>query len=68
MTKPSEVSLSSTTSWLTSAGSITRTACGSSTRRSTCPRRSPSAMAASLWPLGSDRMPARTISAMTAPL
>ena len=41
MTKPSEVSLSSTTSWLISAGSMIRTACGSSTSRRVCPRPSP---------------------------
>ena len=68
MMKPSEVSLSSTTSWLTSDGSMIRTACGSSTRRSTCPRPSPTAIAASVWPLGIASTPARTISAMTAPL
>ena len=36
------------------------------TRRSICPRRSPSASAASVCPRGTARMPARTISAMKA--
>ncbi len=52
--------------WLVIGGTITRSACGSSTSRITWPRLSPSAMAASLWPLCSARMPERTISATKA--
>ena len=47
-------------------GMITRIACGSTIRRMICCRRMPSAAAASVWPSLTDRMPARTISAMYA--
>ena len=45
-------------------GTITRIACGRTIRRSVCIRDMPSAEAASVWPSSTDRMPARTISAM----
>ena len=50
--------------WLVIGGTITRSACGSTMRFSTAPGRSPNACAASHWPCGTARMPARTISAM----
>lgn len=68
MRKPSAESLSSTTSWLTIAGSIERTACGSSTSRMTPDFRRPSAYAASDCPRGTASTPARKTSASTAPL
>ena len=49
---------------LVSGGTITRSACGSVTRRNTMLRCSPSAWAASDCPYGTAWMPARTISAM----
>ena len=54
--------------WLVSGGMITLSACGSTTNRIRWLERSPSAMAASLWPQLTARMPARTISAMPATL
>ena len=45
-------------------GTMTRMAWGSTTRRIVLPRLMPSACAASAWPLSTDRMPARAISAM----
>ena len=45
-------------------GMITRMACGNMIRRRVMARVMPSAWAASLWPCSTDRMPARTISAM----
>ena len=68
MKDPNEVSFSTTTSWLISAGSITRNAWGSKIRRSVCPRVSPIAEAASPWPRGSEFTPARMISAITTEL
>ena len=47
-------------------GRITRIACGITISRSTEPRCSPSEEPASIWPLFTDKMPARTISAMKA--
>ena len=47
MRKPSEVSLSSTTTWLMRDGSMIRTACGSRTCRIACIGRRPTASAAS---------------------
>ena len=52
--------------WLVSGGMITRSAWGITTRRRISPRRRPRAAAASVWPVGIARMPARTISAMKA--
>ena len=45
-------------------GMITRIACGKMIRRKVRARVMPSAWAASLWPYSTDRMPARTISAI----
>ena len=45
-------------------GTMTRNACGSTISRMRCPGLRPSAIAASLWPQLTARMPARTISAM----
>ena len=45
-------------------GMITRIACGRTIRRIVRPLLMPSAWAASPWPCSTDRMPARTISAM----
>lgn len=47
-------------------GTITRIACGSTTRRSVLPWVMPSACEASVWPMSTDWMPARTISDMYA--
>ncbi len=66
--KPSEVSLSATTSWLMIAGSIARLACGTSTYAMTWVLRMPSAKAASFCPLGTASTPARNTSASTEPL
>ena len=62
------MSLSSTTSWLTIAGIIAVTACGSRISRITPLLRSPIAYAASDWPFGTASTPARTTSASTEPL
>src|SRR5690606_36478370 len=43
-----------------------RIACGSTTRRMVCSHDMPRAVAASSWPRSTERMPARTISAMYA--
>ena len=45
-------------------GMITRIACGRMIRRIVRARVMPSACAASTWPCSTDRMPARTISAI----
>ncbi len=50
--------------WLVSGGMMMRSACGTTTSRVTLDGCSPSAPAASDWPLATPRMPARTISAM----
>ena len=47
-------------------GTITRIACGNTTRRRVRARDIPSAAAASVWPRSTDWMPARTISDMYA--
>jgi len=52
--------------WLVMGGMITRSACGSTTRRMVWPRDSPSDEAASVCPRGTDAMPARTTSATKA--
>ena len=54
--------------WLVSGGMITRSAWGRMTRRRIMPELKPAALAASVWPLSTDWMPARTISAMKAPV
>jgi hypothetical protein len=56
------------TTWLTRAGSMFRTACGSSTSRRVVLFLSPIEYAASACPFGRDRIPARKISLMTAEL
>jgi len=48
-------------------GMITRIAWGSTIRRMICSRPMPSDEAASVWPSLTERIPARTISAMYAP-
>ena len=48
------------------SGAITRSACGSTTRRRICAGFSPSARAASHWPDFTDWMPLRTISEIDA--
>ena len=65
---PSAVSLSTTTSWDTSAGSIAMSACGSWIDRRVCPRVRPIATPASPWPFGRLPTPDRTSSAITEPL
>ncbi len=45
-------------------GMMTRMAWGSTMRRMVASRVMPSALAASVWPSSTERMPARTISAM----
>ena len=62
----SEVSFSMAMVSLPVGGTITRIACGSTTRRIALPRLMPRACAASIWPLSTLRMPARAISAMYA--
>ena len=62
----SEVSLSMAMVSLPVGGTMTRMACGSTTRRIVLRRLMPSACAASAWPVSTDRMPARAISAMYA--
>ena len=52
--------------WLVSGGRITRIACGTTISRNVEPRDSPSDAPASICPLCTDWMPARTISAMKA--
>ena len=47
-------------------GTITRMACGSTMWRIVCSRVIPSAWAASDWPVSTEMIPARTISAMYA--
>ena len=54
--------------WLMIAGSMILTACGSWTMRMTWFLRMPTAKAASDWPLGTARIPARNTSASTEPL
>lgn len=68
MAPPSAVSFTMTTSWLTIAGSMAVTACGSSTDSMIWFLRMPSALAASAWPFGRVSIPARTISARTEKL
>ena len=60
----SEVSLTMAIVSLPVGGTMTRMAWGSTTRRMVLPGGMPSAWAASAWPLSTDRMPARAISAM----
>ena len=62
----SEVSLTMAMVSLPVGGTITRIACGSTTRRIALPLLIPSAQAASRCPSSTDRMPARAISAMYA--
>ena len=52
--------------WLVIGGTITRSACGRTIFDSTWRGRSPRLSAASRWPLCTDRIAARTISAMNA--
>ena len=60
----SEVSLTIAIVSLPVGGTMTRIACGRTMRRIALPRLMPRAAAASAWPLSTDRMPARAISAM----
>ena len=60
----SEVSLSIAIVSLPVGGMITRIACGSTIRRIVAAGPCPARCAASVWPGSTDRMPARTISAM----
>ena len=60
----SEVSLTMAMVSLPVGGTITRIAWGSTIRRMVRPGGIPKAWAASIWPLSTDRMPARAISAM----
>src|SRR5262249_29257437 len=62
MIDASDVSLNSTMNCVTSDGIMLRSACGSTTKRMLCVPESPTAVAASTWPRGTDWMPARTIS------
>jgi hypothetical protein len=66
MTMTTEVVLSIEIVSLPVGGMITRRACGSTIRRSVTARVMPSALAASLCPSSTERMPPRTISAMYA--
>ena len=54
--------------WLVSGGTITRIAWGITTRRIGGPGLRPSAFAASVCPRETARIPARTTSAMKAPV
>jgi len=63
MMEASEVSLKSTMNWVTSDGIMFLSACGSTTWRMVWAEESPTAVAASTWPRGTDWTPARTISA-----
>ena len=54
--------------WLVSGGMITRNACGRMILRIVSLGRSPSAPAASVCPFPTERIPARTISEMNAPV
>ena len=49
---------------LPTGGMMTRIACGSTMRRSVVSRVMPIALAASVWPLSTERMPPRTTSAV----
>ncbi|SKZ84707.1 Uncharacterised protein [Mycobacteroides abscessus subsp. abscessus] len=62
------MSLRATTICEMIAGIIAVTACGSRTDSIICVLRIPSALAASVCPVGSDLMPERRISAITEPL
>jgi hypothetical protein len=64
MKASSEVVLSMLLNSLPSGGTITRAACGSTTRRMPSLCGIPSERAASIWPLSTESMPARTISLM----
>ena len=54
--------------WLVSGGTMVRNACGRMILRRVTPAGNPSAPAASVWPLLTARMPARTISEMNEPV
>ncbi|MNW07423.1 hypothetical protein D3C71_2040270 [compost metagenome] len=66
MATASELFFSKFRYWLVIGGMITRSACGSTTRRNTLARGRPSEPAASHWPLFTAWMPERTTSAMKA--
>ena len=68
MIEPSAVSFNTTTSWVTAAGSMANTACGTSICIRDWVSVSPSASDASRWPLGRLPTPERTSSATTDPL
>ena len=65
-TLTSEVFFSMEITSLPVGGMTTRIACGSTTRRISCPVRHPDRAAGVVWPLSTDRMPPRMISAMYA--
>ncbi len=60
--------MSRPTDWLTMDGSTRLAAWGSTMARMVCPRVSPMASPASVWPRSIDRMPARKIPANAAAL
>ena len=68
MIEPSAVSFNTTTSWVTAAGSMANTACGTSICISDWVSVRPNASDASRWPLGRLPTPERTSSATTDPL
>ena len=61
-TLPSEVSFTTSSVLESRSGSTLRTACGRTTNSMVWKRPSPVLRAASLWPDGTDSMPARRIS------
>eukprot|EP01022_Parablepharisma_sp_SALTPOND_P021562 TRINITY_DN427_c3_g1_i1.p1 TRINITY_DN427_c3_g1~~TRINITY_DN427_c3_g1_i1.p1 ORF type:complete len:882 (+),score=278.44 TRINITY_DN427_c3_g1_i1:1771-4416(+) len=67
ITLATEVSLIMLITSLPTGGMITRMACGSTMRRKAVRRVMPIALAASVWPLSTARMPPRTTSAVQAP-
>ena len=62
------MSFSSTTNWAMMIGSMSRNACGNSIENRACSGVSPMASPDSRWPFGSEAMPARSASPITAPL
>ena len=65
-TEPSAVPLVIAIMRLVSGGMVSRTACGMTTYASVCRRDMPVERAASVWPLGTERMPAQKISSANA--
>ena len=64
MTEASDVSLTMLMNSLPTGGMMTRMACGNTMRRMIVGRAMPMDWAASVWPWSTERMPARTTSAV----